>query len=588
MRQQLLLLWKTTQGNRPRRLNLVGQSCTRRFIHHSSSCNSTTFKDSLQEAISSPKNTSKVQTNDDNVKIGLGAPPAKVSSRFYIDNVISRLNSTHKQQLSTNDPSFWKDVLERCQSTDNSINLKNFGGIVLSTCIKYNDLDIASHYLKWDKSPTISVLSCYLLLLERSGKPCTEDEIISIYKQLKKMNRNIWDLTTVERIIPALCQTMKWKDSFELIEKCKIGGSSPRGTTYNHIITAAFKNNEIELGWNLLHEIGRTVKIPDSAFVAYLQNCNLPVVDTLQSKESNSNSSMAAAIIEEPIQKIVNFLDYYEHYPSIELINEFKTYFETNMNYIGTIDAKIKQNGCICMNCNTILEKNEITAEEFQNLSTEFLTRVLEDEDIFLNTTPEELKNYKAFINNSIPFDIVVDGLNVALGMQKNIKMTDANKATKLERAIKSLKKHYGFQRILIIGRKHMKRWPGFNYLHENAKIYLIDNQSEDDPFIIYATLKSGPITRFVSNDLMRNHTFRLQDPILGRLFKRWRLSRQYYSEHRWNSDRIKLIPFVSILPVAQKNLKNNIWHIPFSNEVLKSCYDIPTQWVCLKPKKWE
>lgn len=50
---------------------------------------------------------------------------------------------------------------------------------------------------------------------------------------------------------------------------------------------------------------------------------------------------------------------------------------------------------------------------------------------------------------------------------------------------------------------------------------------SEDDPFLLYATLHSGRHCRFVSRDLMRDHKACLPDGGVRRLFFKWQRGHQ-------------------------------------------------------------
>lgn len=50
---------------------------------------------------------------------------------------------------------------------------------------------------------------------------------------------------------------------------------------------------------------------------------------------------------------------------------------------------------------------------------------------------------------------------------------------------------------------------------------------SEDDPFLLYATLHSGHHCRFVSRDLMRDHKACLPDGAARRLFFKWQRGHQ-------------------------------------------------------------
>ena len=338
----------------------------------------------------------------------------------------------------------------------------------------------------------------------------------------------------------------------------KIGGV-PGKNAYGSIISAAFRHKEFDLGWSLMTDVC-TSKTSELALTSYLQYCEKT---------------------EESIVKLLDFMDCYEIFPTADLINEIGNYFQTYLNYERTETHVVAGRGT-CRHCNTLLEKNELTVTEYKMLTESFMNNVFQDQDIFLNTRPEELKYYKDFIAKSGPFDIILDGLNIAFARGRS---STKYAALNVEFVVSTYARQG--KRVLVIGRKHMDNWP--RQIMENIRklghVHLIQDDSNDDPFIIYAALKSGPHAKFISKDLMRNHTFRLKDPKLSRLFKRWRLSHQLSFETRGPTD-FKLIPFTSLLPVPQKNKDNKSWHIPYDTDKLVSPYSIPTKWLCLTPKR--
>lgn len=67
-----------------------------------------------------------------------------------------------------------------------------------------------------------------------------------------------------------------------------------------------------------------------------------------------------------------------------------------------------------CSVCQRPLENLDLSEKEFSEMRSSFLQTVLVGSDIFQNSTPEELKNFISFVEKNAPFDIVLDGLNVA------------------------------------------------------------------------------------------------------------------------------------------------------------------------------
>lgn len=85
-------------------------------------------------------------------------------------------------------------------------------------------------------------------------------------------------------------------------------------------------------------------------------------------------------------------------------------------------------------------------------------------------------------------------------------------------------------KKVLVCGRVHMKKWPKRNldYISSKASMFLTDNLSQDDPYLLYCALTSGLTTTIISKDLMRSHLFLMKNPYYKSLFKRW-LSQNLY-----------------------------------------------------------
>jgi len=453
----------------------------------------------------------------------------------------------------------WPEIIRRCKEMDRSIDDLNFSGILFQVCAKARDITVGEEYLKWDKKPSLSVLTLFIRSLADESRDVNELQILELYEKIKLMNRDVWDFQSGERVIWALVRTSKWKECLDIVKKMEAGGPVPPGC-YSHIATAAFQNKEFELGWSIFQLLKHN-RISDKAFVSYLEN----VEET-----------------EENVVKLLDFMDLHEHFPTDTIVKALQAVFENSLGYSASSSNILPSKGS-CMNCKTQLERTGLSGQEYNFLVDAFMNKVMKDEDIFLNTTPVELKFYRDFIAAKGPFDFVLDGLNVAYARGNQGPLLSVQTLETLVRQLSTQG-----SRILVIGRKHMARWPqkSLQAIQRVAYMHLINNDSNDDPFIIYATLQSGPKAKFVSKDEMRNHTFRLLDPILARLFKRWRLSHQLTIENRGPPPHLRLVPFTEILPVPQKNLQNGIWHIPYELDRLLSPYDLPSKWLCLQPTK--
>lgn len=77
-------------------------------------------------------------------------------------------------------------------------------------------------------------------------------------------------------------------------------------------------------------------------------------------------------------------------------------------------------------------------------------------------------------------------------------------------------------KKVLVFGRTHMNRWPKatWGFVQQNATLFLTEDLSQDDPYLLYAALNCGKNTILVSRDLMRSHKFLLRDIHLRTLCK--------------------------------------------------------------------
>lgn len=110
---------------------------------------------------------------------------------------------------------------------------------------------------------------------------------------------------------------------------------------------------------------------------------------------------------------------------------------------------------------------------------------------------------------------------------------------------------------------------------------------SQDDPFLLYATLKSGPATDFVSRDLMRSHAHLLGTD-LKPIFRRWQQEHQYYLAPGANTFGQVQIQ-VPIKFQMNAHTVDGKWHIPYTDEYLSTppdSFELPRSWLCISLKQ--
>lgn len=67
-----------------------------------------------------------------------------------------------------------------------------------------------------------------------------------------------------------------------------------------------------------------------------------------------------------------------------------------------------------CPNCKKSLDVVTLTNDEFRSVQRYFLEKVVHGKNIYYKTTPEEWSSFVNLIDKNGPFDVVMDGLNIA------------------------------------------------------------------------------------------------------------------------------------------------------------------------------
>ncbi|XP_031628172.1 mitochondrial ribonuclease P catalytic subunit-like [Contarinia nasturtii] len=379
-------------------------------------------------------------------------------------------------------------------------------------------------------------------------------------------------------IVNGLCATKDWRKVIELPALCK--------NSVNIIARKALKENEIDMAWDVLHKLfsfpkhHQHLNSKTIQSVAKYFNRNPKSIPTNANKLFSLCEKLKMLFTEPAIKELRDVLEKHGHQAKI-----------INMGFSG-----------ICSTCKSQLEKSKpLSTTQFNMLRTEFMDKVVKGADIYQKTTPEEWKSFEEVIRENGPFDIVMDGLNVSYLAKKTVDQAKANNQSSslsklhfnldgrpnvhtLTNAVKQL--HDEGKRVLVVGRKHMNRWPNINNIRKIATLFLVDNISKDDIFLLYAAMHSGQNSYILSNDFMRDHKF-----AIGRyneLFKLWQ-QEQWYGFTLGQNKPIELVKPMQYKMYIHK--VGDYWHLPFkTNEHLEAkmwnSYELPEDWACIRIKE--
>ncbi|XP_008192100.1 mitochondrial ribonuclease P catalytic subunit [Tribolium castaneum] len=461
-------------------------------------------------------------------------------------------------------PQEWKDLRNEILNSVKSITPANIDAVTVNVCTINKKYNLALSYLEFLRSENIELnlatLGNYLKLLYAKGleeqlSPKDEEKILLLYEKIRK-EYPVLDQSTLNSIVQALSLTSQWKQCLGLLDEIKVTGTINAHASCA-LIRAAFLHNEDALAWKLLNEVIESEKTVHS------------IVYSTYFKRIGKKSDKIAQI-----EKMFNFM----HDKGLKIeSNQIEEFAEALKSHKMLVRSSAINYKGVCKSCNSKLAQFHLTQSEFDEIKQKIIDNVIIGKDVYARTTAQELSKFKNFVSKMPKFDVVIDGLNVAYsaGLKQPAQVTSG--------LVQSVVAHFVDQgkEVLLLGRSHMNRWPrnNWDYVKENATIFLTENLSQDDPYLLYCALHSGKDTIIVTKDLMRGHKFLLKDVRLKILFDRWLSQRQYQLVFAKEGGDCTFKKPPNYTHLAQKN--GPFWHIPCKSE--NKFVTNKTYWLCVQ-----
>ncbi|CAG9123307.1 unnamed protein product [Plutella xylostella] len=470
----------------------------------------------------------------------------------------------------------WPDFKTSVLSKQGIMTEKNFDGVILKLMITSRNYRAALSFVEFIKKTNVElslgsingILRLYATVsLEHKLTDDQKKFILDMYDYLYKKYQ-VLDFTTSEELLHALCAINEYKKSFKVLEDIYLS-STPSTSTFSTLIATLWnvdkKTEALQLMQRSLEE---KRPLQDKVYHAWIEHIN----------RKYKHKKTRVRHMEEICSFITkNFITLTEA-SAAKLRDNFVLYGWKAQN-----TSIRKQNGQ-CVSCTEFLDDLKITEAEFGLLQNNVKDKLIVGSDLFLKSSPDELKRFLHFLDKNGPFDTVLDALNIALAVGKG---NNADKANFLAKVVNYFTENN--TNILLLGRKHMLNWPRkpMEYIASQAPCFYTDDLSQDDPYFITAAIMSGPKTDIVSKDLLRSHHFLMKDDRLRLLFRRWQW------QHQWmvfmgKKKMPHIQPPLKFTPCAQHN--NGIWHLPFQKEDLDTFgrvndgYPAWSTWLCLRP----
>ncbi|CAH8492471.1 unnamed protein product [Heterobilharzia americana] len=257
-------------------------------------------------------------------------------------------------------------------------------------------------------------------------------------------------------------------------------------------------------------------------------------------------------------------------------------------NWVGDLSAHISDRGYSCSVCNGSLPLPDMSQFQFSEMADKFYETVLKGtdvDDLFISGLSDEVVTVKRFLDSQTePLDCIIDFLNL-INLRRNFSVSGFFVAE----VLRKLNRDFNLRRFCFVSKGntilHNRRfWEVIKTLGDQLGIsvhkFCTNVTSEDDAFLLYMALKSGPQCYILSQDQFTNYRFS-SGPELGEKISRWQSLRQ--------------IVLLNSGPIYQKPSKcdlrvhgnvDNGWHIPYYSGELKIFHAAVNSWLCLRRLK--
>lgn len=347
-----------------------------------------------------------------------------------------------------------------------------------------SSVDVAKSLLAWVAAKNNGIVGYDLLVkyLYLCVVHKQTSEIIDVYEIMKARYKRL-ESGGYTLLIQGLIHSDRWREALLLLEDVK-KVMIPSKKNYNDCIEGALLHQDVNLAWNLYQELLGYDLIPMLKTLKAFFDFGKNIKDDQYSNK---------------LFDILLYLRNNHLYPEESFAHSIKTWFESvpGEHWKGQFTT-VKESGQ-CLGCGKTIESIHLSSEEYESLKGKIMKDVIDGGDLYKKTTPQELERFQNFVKCCPPFDIVIDGLNVAKTFPK------ARESQVLLDVVSQLAKQN--LELLVLGRKHMltqhSRWrkDEMKMVQKQASCFFADNISEDDPFLLYATLHSGNHCKFITKD---------------------------------------------------------------------------------------
>lgn len=299
------------------------------------------------------------------------------------------------------DHAAWTEVRKNILRNSKFYSKVNVDATILGLCGRHGSLEVGRsfmRYLEHTQVPmTAAIAGKYLKLFklpsgEISLDPEESQEVLRVCSGIRE-RYPVLDASTTENLIHAICLTGHWRDSLGLLDLVR-EFSQPSHAAFNDIAQAAFRHGQLELAVSVLEDGITAGRLPSAASLLSWITYN-----------------------GQDVERLLFFLQHHTLVVPEQVATELKRHLERLQVKVAMSSVSRNKN---CGSCRTHLDEIALNTDEFRQLQEVFHEKVLIKDNIFIKSTPQEFNDFQVFLERTGPYDVVIDGLNVAYSVGAN------------------------------------------------------------------------------------------------------------------------------------------------------------------------
>ncbi|CAF1322323.1 unnamed protein product [Adineta steineri] len=481
----------------------------------------------------------------------------------------------------------WKQLYDIVGETTKPL----FASITMLVCVQLKHIERGRSLFQFIQqnhpdllTSTATTYSTYMNLLAldffiSSGKKHEQDyspyeeELCDIYQKFVKDKKPVIIASAAALgIIKGLCVTRLWREAYTYLP---FVNDDDQLQAIRDLILAALHNNDIDAAIKLLQNL-KTPPPSDSAAATMSSTLTDIIRDIFRNLDENNKNAY------EFIEHLFHYLSTLDYFIEKSAIDEIQTFFDKLVpNIYGYGTTLVYPSGACKQLPGFNLSNGELTDDDFNFLRNYLMENAYTEKEVFNTTTPAEFERFKVLLARN-KFTMIVDGLNILYGIDRFA--TDP--VTSMIKTINFLKNlHVSKSQMLFIARKHVLSRIPFDIqkdLRSICEIFLVDNTSRDDWFVIYAALHSKAYV--LTSDILRkergiaNKYTPAKNAEVNDKLQKWLYRYQYMFIRQGNRVYFKQ-------PMAYKlraQYTQNVWFIPYFNKKPVSLAQRPDNWFFL------